>query len=150
MTKEEILRDNKIIAEFMGLKQSKWPGGELLWVQKSFIENFHDVEDYLVESKFDWENSLPQCKELLYHISWDWLMPVVEKIEEIYDYYHGHIDVHIVSNSCTIKSTNFESDYSDSEPPHHFNTYTLGSKLKSTYIAVVEFIKWYNNHLIQE
>ncbi len=59
--------NNKLIAEFMGFTQEKnigWYDNDMLMSQ-----NVYDSQD---GNCFD---------ELLFHTSWDWLMPVVEKIE---------------------------------------------------------------------
>jgi hypothetical protein len=92
-----------------------------------------------------------------YHKSWDWLMPVVEKIESLdlkewgykweshdgeIEYNNGSICVEIERNRCWIYM-NLQLD-----PFHTFNEQTRGidfpTKLEATYQAVVEFIKWYN------
>jgi len=65
--------------------------------------------------------------EMIYDTSWDWLMPVVEKIEE-----HGY-DVIIRKDNVEIMCENVR----DIEC---FNT----GKHITTYQAVVEFIKRYN------
>lgn len=78
-----------------------------------------------------------------YHTSWDWLMPVVRKIESLNFEIDGVItsaDVHIVYGDCRIVDEDgnglfeFYSHSTDS-----------GDKLGATYKAVVEYIKWYNN-----
>jgi hypothetical protein len=73
-----------------------------------------------------------------YNNSWDWLMPVVEKIEDIEcketstDLVGYHLyDIEIRQNVTTIHGTNIEE--------------TAGDKLFNTYNAVVEFIKEYND-----
>ena len=56
------MKDNKLIAEFMGIEL--------------------DTESYRCGSKMtyeDWLNHSTQ-KNMRFHESWDWLMPVVEKI----------------------------------------------------------------------
>ena len=57
--------------------------------------------------------------ELEYHTSWDWLMPVVEKIKDL-----GYSQ---------------ELDKID-------NVLTCDLRINSLYKAVVEFIKWYNEN----
>ena len=101
------MKDNKLIAEFMGV-------------------DYVDIDTYLESNK-----------ELQYHASWDWLMPVVEKIEDIEcketstDLVGYHLyDIEIRQNVTTIHGTNIEE--------------TVGDKLFNTYQAVVEFIKEYN------
>lgn len=84
-------------------------------------------------------------KLVKYRISWDWLMPVVEKIESIYNEHHGYFGVYISSNSCTIQGTKLHLSLKDSKYGGvYFNEMTLNSKLESTYSAVVKFIQWYN------
>lgn len=83
-------------------------------------------------------------------IGWAELMPVVEKIESIYDDHHGYFGVHISSNECTIQGTYLRlfldnSDYGRvymSDP-----NAILSTKIKTTYYNVVQFIKWYSNKL---
>ncbi len=95
---------------------------------------------------------------LKYHKSWDWLMPVVEKIESLdlsengytwkgidgeTEYNNGSIHVDIVDrNKCWIYM-NLQLD-----PPHTFNEKTsyiaFPTKIEAVYAAVVEFIEYYN------
>ena len=122
MSKEEIIKGNKIIAEFMELKQVKWRN-DLIWVNKNFIEDFTDVDDYSDKSKFDWGNSLPQSENLYYSSSWDWLIPVINKIYSS-DWYFKWKDT----------SGQFEKEI-------FINT----KYIDATWCQVVEFIKWYNS-----
>jgi hypothetical protein len=66
-----------------------------------------------------------------YHTSWDWLMPVVEKIEGLRDSKGNAYRFIIDMCNAQIEGANIE---------------ILGGafKLETTYKAVVEFIKWYN------
>ena len=113
---EETIENNKLIAEFMGRKGKV--NNHLYWVN---IPNSKWVS----------------LEEMKFHSSWDWLMPVVEKIEtfifEDDEYYNFHIlggcSVYVISSHGN------ELIYSDKEQ----------SKLECLWIAVVEFIKWYNN-----
>jgi hypothetical protein len=82
-----------------------------------------------------------------YHTNWQWLMPVVEKIESIHSEHHGYFGVHISSNGCTIQGTNIHFALEDLEgygwvymsDPNAI----LDTKLESTYYNVVKFIEWY-------
>lgn len=65
MTQEEIIAGNKLIAVFMG---AKLVTGNYYLIPKSVFPN---GEDYLKGDEFE------------YHSSWDWIMPVVEKINRI-------------------------------------------------------------------
>jgi hypothetical protein len=71
-----------------------------------------------------------------YDKSWDALMPVVEKIEAIQDRndYCPYF-VEITAFECTIK------DHNDSFP---IAVEVEPTKIKATYKAVVNFVKWYN------
>ena len=70
------------------------------------------------------------ASELKYHSSWDWLMPVVEKIEETND---GETIVTISSDNCLIVFGK------------KFSRYVAGySKIESVWLACVEFVKWWN------
>lgn len=68
-----------------------------------------------------------------YDKSWDWLMPVVERIDSRTPY---DPCVTIEYNWCSIKMLN-----------GGFNIEVVGnSRIEATYKAVVDFIKWYNEN----
>lgn len=70
-----------------------------------------------------------------YHTSWDWLMPVVEKIEKDHA---TDFEVIIYSSSCHIHKWNpTKQDY---------DTFIsgVGKKIDAVYSAVIQFIQWYN------
>lgn len=97
------------------------------------IAKFMDNEDKL-KGSMDYGN---------FHLQWDWLMPVVEKIESINDPHHGFFGVFISANSCTIQGTNLRTDKKQT-PPVYYNNIIVNDKLSSTYTAVATFIHWYN------
>ena len=99
MKKEET---NKLIAEFM-----KWK----------------KVNAGLVGYETPHSVALIQPSEMLFRKSWDWLMPVVQKIGD--DYYN----------------TPFDETYSKLTEQYE-NIWTR----EDTYHAVVEFIKFYNQN----
>lgn len=108
--------DNELIAEFMGFKP-----------QKSELGNTYSHPDLMgvyggVGMK------------LKYDTSWDWLMPVVEKIESLLDKFRGET-IDISRNRCTITGNDNRSLFD----------LRAKSKIEATYIAVVTFIKWYQN-----
>jgi len=99
---------NKLIAEFMR--------------QESMTESEQDSYGYNPQ---DFTDDLPN-----YDLSWDWLMPVVEKIESL-----GYF--------CMINK--WTSVYAGSKDSRLSITAIEGkSKIKNTHEAVVEFIQWYN------
>ena len=79
-------QNNKLIAEFMGV-------------------DYVDIDTYL-------ENN----KELQYHTSWDWLMPVIEEIDHL-----QHEPVQSIEDALATRC------------------------IEDTYNAVVEFIKQHND-----
>lgn len=130
MTQEEIIEGNKLIAVFIGLKE------------KGFGRNMHFV---------DKNGKIIAMSYLLqYHTSWDWLMPVVEKIEslglEILDecnlwYFQINKQEVFINMSGILNNGNkFElNKYIESE-----------TKKEAIYKAVVEFIKWFNQQNTQQ
>jgi len=112
------MKDNKLIAEFMGVV-------------------FHDDENQYYNA-----DGLHIGNTLQYHTSWDWLMPVVEKIEEIA----------IDDDNLTVKEHRYQVDmsYTQCSIYDHVRdgviaSADMGTKLSSTHRAVIEFIKEYNN-----
>jgi hypothetical protein len=140
------IEDNKLIAEFMGATAEQW---------YSKIENVQSGTHMV----FPRESNYPDGKKhhtdsgLKYHKSFDWLMPVVEKIESLdlkeyfyqwEDEYGKHynfegICVEIEKNSCWI----YANLLLDPSFDFAYN-YPCDSKIEAVYKSVVEFIKWYN------
>jgi len=122
------IENNKLIAEFMGFK-------------------FHDIDGscYCVNGdKYIKPKSLIRLdkgEKLEYDTSWDWLMPVVEKIESLpevdefmikYDSVYKTIEVQILPSF----KDSFERicNFMPLEEP----------KIATVYNTCIEFIKWYN------
>jgi len=105
--------ENKLIAEFMGYKV--------------FNNGFGDCYSNI---KTDYNDGIYKfikgCKEyqLQFHDSWDWLMPVVDKIYSSNEY---------------VKYKDTMSGIFNEEPVRINSKY-----ISVTHKAVVEFIKWYN------
>ena len=132
----ETLEGNKLIAEFMGfIWEEKYngyykpnPKWTALGKEKSWIE------------KIDGE------KRLKYDSSWDWLMPVIDKINiglrtdclgyvdikatEISSYSPGCLSRKLPAFSFTLNGKRFNGK----------------EKLEAVWLAVIEFIKWYNQN----
>jgi hypothetical protein len=110
------MKDNKLIAEFMGFTYEKNIG-------------WYDNDMNMPQIVYDVQNG--NCfNELLFDQSWDWLIPVVEKIErDSFDLFGEYEDTIINGCSCFI--------YSNSE---NIST-TETSKFKAVYSAVVDYIK---------
>ncbi len=138
------MRDNILIAEFMGFEKVT-PSDQTsrpYWVG-SFDEPLYD-------------------EEFQYHKSWDWLMPVVEEIENLgattsFKTHYvrinpkgGHYDEYVVRVSFRygLSVTCYLDDNEEyaSRELRDFAGDTRVTKLEAIYIAVVEFIKWYNQN----
>lgn len=98
----ETLESNKLIADFMGYK---WPSTDL-YSDKEVKEITHS-----------------EIKKLNYHSSWDWLMPVIKKIENI-----NHDSAVILEEQGKVLLL------------------PIYSEINKVWCAVVEFIKWYNEN----
>jgi hypothetical protein len=73
-----------------------------------------------------------------YHLSWDWLMTVIDKIENFIFDENNSYDVTIGgTNYCVIQDINGDNIQIIKDNGN--------SKLDTTYQAVVEFINQYNN-----
>ncbi len=117
------MENNKLIAEFMGLVVSD---------SDNYTSELHTNVDV----------------DLKYHTSWDWLMPVVEKIEEI-AIDDGHRNQY---ERLAVKEHRYQVDMGYTQCSIHdrvrdgvIASADMGTKLLSTHRAVVEFIKEYNN-----
>ena len=118
------MKDNKLIAEFMGM-------------------TYGDTnDDSVIIQMTSQGNEVVPIESMKYHISWDWLMPVVEKIEctktDDEDNSDSFFNVMIEVFECNINGR-------DICICENGNT-----KLEATYRAVVEFIKDINKRLTDE
>lgn len=123
MTGKEILEGNKLIAEFMGADISTPKDKDIIYMSITMCN----------ELVLPNNCGAVKVRHLDYHESWDWLMPVVEKIESlgismpISIHWHG-------TYIGTSKDVGRVSGYIKG-----------GNRLNHTYACVTEFIKQYNN-----
>ena len=127
---------NKLIAEFMG-----------------YINVTPSDKDFNIYEKEG--NKMMEAMSMQYHTSWDWLMPVVEKIETTkydisnfqssYDRRVGRTeafgDVYAIYNGVDGWSGSVSIDlgrYINGVVKHS------SSKIEATWQGVIEFIQWYN------
>lgn len=120
------MSDNELIAEFMGAKYQK----------RSFFPLTSWRGDwFFIFTESDGREWIRQKEELEYDTSWDWLMPVVEKCEQINDE----------------KQKQFP-EYKSLDDPTGWRAWsyrhiTLSTNINRVHEDVVEFIKFYNaNH----
>jgi len=100
------MENNKLIAEFMGMQLT-----DIGWYDNEEVLGLND-------NTFD---------KLKFHKCWDWLMPVVDKIEDM------GCEIVVTNGECTISGSN---DY--------YKKSIGKSRRDTTYKAVVEFINEYN------
>ena len=107
MNEKEILEGNELIVEFM-----------------KFDKVGPNVDGQIYHCIINDFNSLLIPKTMEFHSSWDWLMPVVEKISDVckpssdsHYYWNSKTDIRIFRETKEV-----------------------------TYKAVIEFIKWYNKN----
>ena len=125
---ENIVENNKLIAEFLN------------WEFDDLSETFETPFLKLVDSKAFGDEQF-SCKlqdfELEFHTDWNWLMSVVEKIENLQD-----------ENNCAIYNVQIEQSFTEIIDNHTSETiiYDIDadSKIEAVYNTVIEFIKWYN------
>jgi len=120
MRKREILRNNKLIAQFMGHYKK---GEGILHFKEGFSNPYvtNNVED------------------IKYHSSWDWLMPVVIKIAQT-GFLIGKEEKSIINALRTISILyNYVQD-------REAISYPLLNK-EDVYKGVVEYIKWLNRSI---
>ena len=136
--------NNKIIAEFMRLNKTK-----MFFNLKTgnYVKKETDDCDIKVVDVY-LKNNKP-ITNFYYHSDWNWLMEVVEKIENLpsrtlqgINYLGNEVKIYKAINTnthyCEINLVK-ESGYR--VVSIQFNK---ESKIKSVYDACLEFIKWYN------
>lgn len=152
MKTETIIKNNKLIAEFMGYNVYHTPSGTMFIGHRDDFhhENFGCTKTELNKMFKDghlqaWYTHQGSIK---FDSSWDWLMDVVSKIETINLGAPSLMCVRVCikGNSCRI----FKGGWSDDKEGFiSFVSYETNkkqyAKIEATYLAVVEFIKWYNN-----
>lgn len=123
MTKKEILEGNKLIAEFMGGKvvnnvyfcnnpATTPKGGSFCYTYEQYLDHYN-----IGQAKYD--------------SSWDWLMPVVEKIKNICI---KRSKIFLLKNRIPkqIEGDVFEA--------------LLKVDINVLYLSTINFIKWYNEN----
>ena len=125
MDKNEILESNKLIAEFMGFKESiiyhdnkKYdyviPNGFTL-----IKETETTIESEWCEILMEQDNCM--VEDLLFNSSWDWLIPVLSKIDDI----------------CGIDLHEWDASIDDA---------LCTKNISIAWRECVGFIKWYNKN----
>ena len=123
MKEEEIIENNKLIAEFMGYEQIIIPIDK--WKYSGSNKPFpdHEIIRYgSITNNKDWFEE----KDLKYHSDWNCLIPIIDKITSMDEYFKF-------------------KDYTSSmisEGGIYINTRFI----ENTWSDVVDFIIWYNGN----
>ena len=130
---KDIQENNRLIAQFMGFTIEKNLG-------------YYDNEMLMGQNVYDQQNG--NCfDELLFNTSWDWLMPVVEKIREegaeISISYRQGIHPTGCYTYCRLNKSTFSNSWGVHKNAKGNRTMTMK---EAVYNSVVEFIKWYNEN----
>lgn len=125
MTEKETLQGNKLIAEFLGFKRD--------------ISCKDFAIPYWYKKTKDGKCFFGYDSQLKYHESWNWLMPVVEKINLLAIDNYGEMNVIIAANECVIGE-----DYSNPiiKVVRDFDN----PLIDMVYKACIQFIQWYNEN----
>ena len=121
------MENNKLIAKFMGFSTQSDAIDErtLAYYVGDIITNADNTNN-------ENEDNVFHPEDMKFDSSWDWLMSVVERIENF-----GYEFI-IVESRCYVKHN---TDHSIKEL---FHIETIGSKIDTTYKAVLKFINNYN------
>lgn len=103
------------------------------------------TDNELIAEFMDWRES--ENNGISPQTSWDWLMPVIEKIQEpeiskIGISVRTAANVYIYYKACRIE---YSGDEESGDYKGEWGIQTKGkTKIEAAYKAVVKFIKWYN------
>ena len=118
--------DNELIAEFMGGYNVN-PATK--YIGMNLPNKNHDWYDY---------------KDMRYSASWDWLIPVVERIAEISaSDFVIHFNVLGLKKQTRASCSYFINSYNKHNKNFEIKD-EFGNTLNAVYKAVVKFIKYYN------
>jgi len=148
MTKEEILKFNKLCAEFLGWK--KFNGLNMRY------------KDSYETNKVNFGEMVYFKHDLKFHSDWSWIMEVVEAIEklklgnvkipvtfssmhtitrtEIEEYYDATVVFNIIHSDCTIDivgTMRLRNDFIEIK--------SLPTKKEAVVEAINQFLTWYNS-----
>lgn len=130
--------DNELIAEFMGFDRVE--------LYTDIDGNDHHFYKYPFEkgTPYPWFKPY-RSEQMEFHTSWDWLMPVVEKIMDTElpnGKYANYVEFSITNHDnigWIFWNKNIPGDQNQQQ------SYPMGgTRISRVYRSVVEFIKWHN------
>ena len=132
---ERLIKNNKLIADFIEASKTSNCKDNEMFIPGQTICRIDTIE-------------LGKGHILKFHKSWDWLMPVVEKIEKMYETKSALPRFEINSHNARFVFVDYNSGlcydsisgcYLKSPEAIKFKT-----KIEAVYNEVVEFINWHN------
>ena len=122
-TTQQTIENNKLIAEFMGYK-----------INPSKMIVFDGISgQYFLD-------------RLYYNSSWEWLMTVVEEIEQNKKYFKKELQLNITKYSVCWQTIDNEALILSPNVFHKYGTYAGTEKIQAVYNSVIDFITWYNKN----
>lgn len=128
MEKLDFKTDNELIAEFMGAIEKRSRG------RGSVGTGFYKMPNQ--ENTYTFFDGSIHWTSMKFSTSWDWLMPVVEKIGKLYE-------KAFPTNEEFIKLIKANKDPVDKEYIDVIST-SIYTPISEVYEVVVKFIKWHN------
>lgn len=140
------MESNRIICEFMGVRPK---------MESPDVYTYKDGVFFMVR-----EHNPEKVMEAIvgyvkYHSSWDWLMPVLDKIEKMgatirinsnfnqFNKRNFHqVTIEIVSGELSKSGKAFWGD----GYKYQKHSDTSENKMEAIYSSVIDFIKWYNEN----
>lgn len=135
MTKDEIIVGNELISKFMNVEETQGHynsyGAEVPTYQ--IVHNLYNGRSYS-KPALSYKAFLNRAE---YSFNWQWIMPVIEKIESL-----GYTVIIKTNMSCISRDNkgNRDSDLVKAE-------FGNGSKLEKTYscvVSTIEYLNWHN------
>lgn len=136
LTQEEILEGNKLIAEFMGGKEVDW------FSERVIIQPYSDdltIHNYVTKSK-----AYIIDLEVKFHDSWEWTMPVVDKINGMGKAFSLAIFKNYISLTIE-KGGKFYKDFSFSHAEYITSEQT---GKEAMFKLLIKFVKWQNEQIL--
>ena len=139
MAEEEIIAANRLVAIFMGGRFIEDQGKE------DVVFSNDENKEGGVE-----EISLFQVDALEFHRSWDWLMPVLDKIEKMG--YKNNLTYQKEGYNCRIQRLEIREHEPDGSGKKlilnkkYFYSDNRPTKIEAVYWTIVKFLEWWNEN----
>lgn len=148
MEKKDIDKNNTIIAGFMGFEkitigyfgtedETEWQKENEDWLEHNGLDS---VGEYFVNVE---EDKWFESKDIKYHTSWDWIMPVLIEIET-------RLDVVTSIQINRYKDVGYKQLFGETsvclfDLDHDEIITDAGLKIDALWEAIVKFLIWYNS-----